>query len=111
MVKPKDGFGKANMVRLWVHESLRVFGDRLVDDPDREWFLQHLNGMVSNLVMSACAPRISTWKGVLQSLEAEVLRPLTIDPSSPFKGRDRARQPVVEAARGAEPQILLHFGS
>ncbi|CAM9242983.1 unnamed protein product [Ectocarpus fasciculatus] len=47
MVKPKDGFGKANMVRLWVHESLRVFGDRLVDDPDREWFLQHLNGMIS----------------------------------------------------------------
>lgn len=46
MVKPKDGFGKANMVRLWVHESLRVFGDRLVDDPDREWFLQHLNSMV-----------------------------------------------------------------
>lgn len=46
MVKPKDGFGKANMVRLWVHESLRVFGDRLVDDSDREWFLQHLNGMV-----------------------------------------------------------------
>lgn len=46
MVKPKDSFGKANMVRLWVHESLRVFGDRLVDDPDREWFLKHLNGMV-----------------------------------------------------------------
>eukprot|EP00903_Cladosiphon_okamuranus_P016611 g15323.t1 len=47
MVKPKDGFGKANMVRLWVHESLRVFGDRLVDDSDREWFLKHLNTMVS----------------------------------------------------------------
>ena len=46
MVKPKDGFGKANMVRLWVHESLRVFGDRLVDDSDREWFLKHLNTMV-----------------------------------------------------------------
>ena len=52
MVKPKDGFGKANMVRLWVHESLRVFGDRLVDDPDREWFLQHLNGMVRQMIMS-----------------------------------------------------------
>lgn len=46
MVKPKEGFGKANMVRLWTHESLRVFGDRLVDDSDREWFLEHLNTMV-----------------------------------------------------------------
>ena len=46
MVKPKEGFGKNNMVRLWAHESLRVFGDRLVDDPDREWFLRHLVDMV-----------------------------------------------------------------
>lgn len=46
MVKPKEGFGKNNMVRLWTHESLRVFGDRLVDDPDREWFLRHLVDMV-----------------------------------------------------------------
>lgn len=46
MVKPKDSFGKANMVRLWTHESLRVFGDRLVDESDREWFLEHLKAMV-----------------------------------------------------------------
>ena len=48
MVKAKEGFGKNNMVRLWAHESLRVFGDRLVDDTDREWFLRHLVDMVRN---------------------------------------------------------------
>ncbi|CAM9368513.1 unnamed protein product [Chrysoparadoxa australica] len=46
MVVPKEGLGKTEMVRLWTHESLRVFGDRLVDDSDREWFLGHLESII-----------------------------------------------------------------
>eukprot|EP00614_Pseudopedinella_elastica_P018404 CAMPEP_0172648382 /NCGR_PEP_ID=MMETSP1068-20121228/241239_1 /TAXON_ID=35684 /ORGANISM="Pseudopedinella elastica, Strain CCMP716" /LENGTH=2530 /DNA_ID=CAMNT_0013462701 /DNA_START=4 /DNA_END=7593 /DNA_ORIENTATION=- len=47
MVQPSEAFGKEELVRLWVHESLRVFGDRLTEDADREWFLGHCKLMVT----------------------------------------------------------------
>ncbi|KAJ8605523.1 hypothetical protein CTAYLR_000063 [Chrysophaeum taylorii] len=33
---------KEGLVRLWSHESLRVFHDRLVNDSDRKWFFDEL---------------------------------------------------------------------
>ncbi|CAM9445138.1 unnamed protein product [Ectocarpus fasciculatus] len=48
LCKPSDQFNKGALVRLWTHEALRVFGDRLVDDGDREWFHSHLEKMCIN---------------------------------------------------------------
>jgi hypothetical protein len=38
IVVPSEGT-RDELVRLWVHESMRVFGDRLTEDVDRDWFL------------------------------------------------------------------------
>ena len=46
--RPSDQFNKGAMVRMWTHEALRVFGDRLIDDRDREWFHSHLEKMCIN---------------------------------------------------------------
>lgn len=36
-----------DFVRLWSHECLRVFSDRLIDDKDRLWFAETLNKVVT----------------------------------------------------------------
>lgn len=39
---------KETLVSLWVHESQRIFYDRLVDEKDRNWFLNVMQGYLQN---------------------------------------------------------------
>ena len=36
------------MVSLWTHEAQRIFYDRLVDEKDRTWFLNVIQGYLQN---------------------------------------------------------------
>ncbi len=38
MISPKNCATKETLVRLWVHESLRVFHDRLISAEDKDYF-------------------------------------------------------------------------
>lgn len=36
-IRPLDNLSVEGLVRLWAHEALRLFQDRLVDDTERKW--------------------------------------------------------------------------
>lgn len=38
MIKPKKCESASTFVSLWVHESMRIFYDRLINDDDQNWF-------------------------------------------------------------------------
>ena len=53
MASPKQCNSKQALVRLWLHESLRVFHDRLVDDQDKAHLRSILLEMVGKHLSSA----------------------------------------------------------
>jgi dynein heavy chain len=36
----------SELIRLWAHENVRIYSDRLINDQDREWFMDRLQELV-----------------------------------------------------------------
>jgi dynein heavy chain len=72
LCRPSESFNKSAMVRLWTHESLRVFADRLVDDGDRKWFHEHIEKM--------CVSRFNIpFYDTFQHLDVEEIKEVSVD--------------------------------
>jgi dynein heavy chain len=86
-VPVQDGKG---LVRLWAHEAMRVFHDRLVDDPDRGWFCALLAGMLPKHMGSAFEDVLAT----------EPEQPAS--PAVAARGAAGGADGIADAARAAE---------
>lgn len=55
MINPGKCLNKEVMIRLWVHESLRVFHDRLINDEDKSYF----KNMLLTLIKTNLNPKVN----------------------------------------------------
>lgn len=79
------------LVRLWAHEAMRVFHDRLVDDADRGWFCALLANMLPKHFGSAMD---------------NVFTVPTDEPPSPALGHSKAAaDSIADAAKLAEQKL------
>ena len=63
---PKTVLAKEDLLRLWVHECLRVFSDRLVEAKDTDWFHTLMCGQLDDVFKK-------NWKQVTGSDEQRLL--------------------------------------
>lgn len=47
---PETILDSITMKRLWVHEILRVYYDRLVENSDRSWFFETIHSVCKNIL-------------------------------------------------------------
>ena len=81
-MEPLEAMTMDELVRLWAHEALRLFQDRLVTEEEKEWCEAQLNETArkyfTNVDMAACMQRpmlFSNWiKKTYQSTDREALR-------------------------------------
>jgi len=59
-----EAIDRPYVVRLWVHEVQRVFSDRLIDDKDRNWFLDFIKTLPSKYFNSDFDAIFSHLKGL-----------------------------------------------
>ncbi|KAJ8964946.1 hypothetical protein NQ314_004501 [Rhamnusium bicolor] len=77
---------KPSILKLWIHESFRVFFDRLIDESDREWFMNQMNDQLGRhfelTLHSLCAKKeipiyadfISPWGVYEEHQDVTILR-------------------------------------
>ncbi|XP_051171696.1 dynein axonemal heavy chain 7-like, partial [Leptopilina boulardi] len=103
-----------NMKRLWVHEVLRVFGDRLVDQSDLNWLIKQLHTTVKEQMETDMN---IMFEDLLQdnkkSVSDDELRRLVFCDFTDPKADVRLYQEVVdlEALRGIVETYLTEYNS
>ena len=63
-LKPVETLPVEGLVRIWAHEALRLFQDRLIYDEERAWTDENIN-MVANKHFPSVDNKVCVYEGVV----------------------------------------------
>jgi len=66
-IAPMDGITTNDLVRLWAHEALRLFQDRLVYDEERKWTEDLVDEIAGKYFAGSCDLREALERPILYS--------------------------------------------
>ncbi|XP_053614808.1 dynein axonemal heavy chain 12 [Plodia interpunctella] len=74
LLRKESAESKKTFVRVWVHEILRVFFDRLVDDIDRTWFFDILKKVTREFMKDTFDSALDTYQSENGEVTQETVR-------------------------------------
>ncbi|XP_013187525.2 dynein axonemal heavy chain 12 [Amyelois transitella] len=74
LLRKESADNKKTFVRIWVHEIMRVFFDRLVDDVDRTWFFDILKKCTRDYMKDTFESALDTYQNENGDVTQETVR-------------------------------------
>lgn len=106
---------KKTFVRVWVHEILRVFYDRLVDDDDREWFFERLKKTTKEFMRDTFENALDTYQNEKEIVTRDSIKAMMfgsyLDTESLEDERKYEEMPSKEAVLNVALTMLAEYNS
>lgn len=115
LLRKESADNKKTFVRVWVHEILRVFYDRLVDEQDRSWFFAALKKSTKDHMKdtfeSALEPYLNEKEQVTEDSIKLMMFGCYLDTDSVEGERRYEEMPSKEAVLNVATQMLIEYNA
>lgn len=115
LLRKESADNKKTFIRVWVHEIMRVFYDRLVDESDRIWFFGILRKVTRDFMKDSFESALDPYLNENEEVTPETIKRMMfgcyLDTDSPEGERRYEEMPSVEVVLGVATTMLSEYNT